>query len=106
MKLDAYFSLFILGLLVSVESLSYLGSVVEHNIYFGTGTESPESLLAENLNIYEQALRVGHKHAVQVMVFPEFGYIPSIHHTHTLTHANTHNTSCIHIYTHIVKHVT
>lgn len=60
-------------LLIIKPAKCYVASVVEHNIYLGKEGENPETLLSENLNIYERAIQLAESHNVQVIVFPEFG---------------------------------
>ena len=63
----------ILGKSFADVATSYVGAVVEHEVYLGSGTEQADELLGVNLDIYESHVRLAKAKGAQVVVFPEFG---------------------------------
>lgn len=47
--------------------------VVNHDVFFGTGSDTPAYLKDVNLQLYENITMVSGKNGAQVLVFPEFG---------------------------------
>lgn len=75
-------SSFVISLVLSVSIFrigiaDYIGSVVEHTVYQGTDSETDESKLNKNIELYEKLIALSAKQGVQVLVFPEFGLTPS-----------------------------
>jgi predicted amidohydrolase len=54
----------------------YIAAVVEHSIFYGQSSDSPESKLNTNLEIYDGLISLSREKNVQVIVFPEFGLTP------------------------------
>lgn len=54
----------------------YVAAVAEHNVYYGTDSESSESKLAKNLEIYDGLIQLSADKGAHVIVFPEFGLTP------------------------------
>lgn len=54
----------------------YTAAVAEHSIFYGADSDTPESKLSTNLDIYDNLISVSSDHNAQVIVFPEFGLTP------------------------------
>lgn len=50
--------------------------VANHDVFFGTGSDTPAHLTDVNLQLYENLTTVAGNQGVQVLVFPEFGLEP------------------------------
>lgn len=70
-------SAFFFGAMMAIAKASFIGGVAEHSVYMGDGTESVASLISLNLDIYERHIAVASNFGTQILVFPEFGLMPS-----------------------------